>query len=104
MAAGIIVCSILLATDQQFWVEELSVVPSTNLIDGRGIQVDEDRTRDIFAAPGFGEDCVEFSRVVKRFGIWIWATILLQTVLEKVSVITVLVSVQPEVMAQVLRW
>ena len=41
VAAGIVVGGVLLATDEQFWVEELAVVTSADLVDGRRIQVDE---------------------------------------------------------------
>lgn len=49
---------IFLATDQQFWMEELPIRSRTNLIDWRWIKVDEDATRDMLAVASLGEECL----------------------------------------------
>ena len=82
MSTSIVVCSILLTADQQLRVEKLAVITGANLVDRRGVKIDEDRARDVFAAVGLGEDSIELSRVVKSLGVRIRPTILLEAVLE----------------------
>ena len=92
MTSSIIIRGIFLTTNQQFRVEKLAVITSADLINRGRIQIDEDGTGDIFAAACFSEDGVEFARVVEGFGIWVWATVLLEAVFEKVAVDMVLVA------------
>ena len=84
VTSGVVVGGILLTTDQQLGVEELTVVTSSDLIDWGRVQINEDGTRDVFAAASLGEDSVEFARGVESARVGIWATILQQTVLEEV--------------------
>jgi hypothetical protein len=82
----IVVGRVLLAADQQLRVEQLSVITSADLIDGTGVQVDEDRSGDVFARTGFGEDGIELAAVVESLGIRVGTAILLEAVLEEVAV------------------
>lgn len=84
MTSGVVVGSIFLAADQELGVEELSVITGSDLVDWRRVQVDEDGTRHVLATTGLGEDGIELTRVVKSLCLWVWATILLETVLEEV--------------------
>jgi hypothetical protein len=81
----VVVGRVLLATDQQLRVEELSVVTSADLIDRAGVQVDEDGSGDVFARAGLREDGVELAAVVEGLGIRVGTAILLETVLEEVA-------------------
>jgi hypothetical protein len=92
VTTSIVVGSILLTTDQKLRVEELSVVTSANLIDWGRVQVDEDGTRNVFAAASLCEDGIELARVVERLCGGIWTTILLETVLKEVPRCPILVS------------
>jgi hypothetical protein len=66
-------------------MEQLAVVTRADLIDWRRVKVDEDGTRDIFAAASLREDGVELARVVERLRVGIRATVLLQAVLKEIS-------------------
>lgn len=66
-------------------MEQLPVITGADLVDRRGIKVDEDGPRDVFAATSFSEDSVQFSGVVEGSRIRIGTPILLQTVLEEVQ-------------------
>lgn len=85
MPSCIVVGRILLSADQQLGVEKLAVITSADLIDRRGVKVDEDGTRDIFAAASLGEDGIELARVVERLRVGIRTTVLLQAMFEEVS-------------------
>ena len=49
VTSGVVVGSILLATDHLFRVEELPVHSGPHLVDDGGLQVHEDRAGDVFA-------------------------------------------------------
>jgi hypothetical protein len=81
MTASIVVCRILFPTDQQFWVEQLSVFTSSDFVDWRGIKVDEDGTRDVFVVACLVEEGLKGTRIAD-LGIWIRTAICLQAVFE----------------------
>jgi hypothetical protein len=56
VATSIVVGSILLAADQELRVEQLSVRASSDLIDWRGIQVNEDGARHVFSVARLSEE------------------------------------------------
>jgi hypothetical protein len=85
VTSSIVVGCVLLSADQQLRVEQLAVVTSADLVDGAGVKVDEDGSRDIFAAASLREDGIELAAVMEGLGIRIRATILLQAVLEEVA-------------------
>ena len=80
-----VVGCVLLAADQQLGVEELAVGASSDLVDGRGVQVDEDGTRDVFAAASLGEEGLVRARLTKFLRIGVGAAIRQQAVLEEVT-------------------
>lgn len=86
MTSSIVVGCVLLAADQQLWVEQLAVITSADLVNGGGVKVDEDGSRDIFATASLREDGVELARVVESLRVGIRPTILLQAVFEEVPV------------------
>jgi len=59
----IVVCSILLAFDQKFWMEELLVAAVTDLVDWGRIEIDKDRSGHELVASGLGEKGVPCSYV-----------------------------------------
>ena len=73
-------------------MEQLAVVTSANLVDGRGVEIDEDRARDIFAAASLSEYGIELAGVVECLGVRVGTTILLETVLEQVPAFTLISS------------
>jgi hypothetical protein len=85
VSASIVIGSILLAADQQLGVKELAVISRANLVDGRRVEINEDRARDIFAAASLSEHGIELSGVVKGLCVRVRATILLEAVLEQIS-------------------
>lgn len=85
MPSRIVIRRILLSTDQQLGMEKLSVITGTNLIDGTGIQVYEDRAGNVFAAAGLCEDGIELAALVEVFGCGVRATIFAEAVLEEVA-------------------
>ena len=63
VTAGIVVGSVLLPAHQELGVEELAVVAGADLIDRRGVEVDEDGAGDIFAAARLVEEGLERARI-----------------------------------------
>ena len=92
VTTSIVVGRILLTADQQLRMEQLAVVTSANLVDGRGVEIDEDRARDIFAAASLSEYGIELAGVVECLGVRVGTTILLETVLEQVPAFTLISS------------
>jgi hypothetical protein len=84
MSARIVVGSILLSTDQQLGVEQLAVITRANLVDGRGVKINEDGARDIFSASSLREDSVELARVVEGFRVGVRTSVFLEAMLEEV--------------------
>ena len=56
MSTSIVVGGILLSSDQLFRVEELAVGSSSDLVDDRRFEVDEDGPRHVLAGAGLGEE------------------------------------------------
>lgn len=95
-----IVGSILLAADQQLRVEQLAVGTSADLVNGlsllapsilvaesaayRGVQVDEDGARNVFAIASLREEGLERAALVELLRIGVRTTISLEAVLKKV--------------------
>ena len=84
MSARIVIGGILLSTDQQLGVEQLAVITRANLVDGRGVKINEDGARDIFSASSFSENSVELARVVEGFRVRVRTSVFLETMLEEV--------------------
>merc|ERR1719376_1715060 len=56
MASGVVVGSILLSSDQLFWVEELPVGSSANFINDSGLQINKYCPGNVLASSSFGEE------------------------------------------------
>jgi hypothetical protein len=65
-------------------MEELAVITGANLVDWRGVEINKDGTRDIFAAASLREDSIELTGVVEGRRVRIRATVLLQAMFEEV--------------------
>jgi len=85
VTTSVIVGSILLAADQQLRVEERTVTTGTNLIDGGGVKIDEERTRNMLPTAGLSEEGLEGTGVTNVLGIGVNATISTEAVLEEVE-------------------
>ncbi|RBQ96284.1 hypothetical protein VDGD_20232 [Verticillium dahliae] len=85
MATGVVVGGILLAADQQLGVEQLTVGAGTDLVNGRGVQVDEDGARNMLATAGFGEEGLERARVTDLRAVGVGTTVSAEAVLEEVA-------------------
>lgn len=59
MATSVVVGSVLLATDEGLRVEELSVSSSSDLVDNRGLQIEEDSSRNVLARRSLTKEGVE---------------------------------------------
>ena len=86
MTTSIVVGSILLAADQQLGVEKVAVFAGSDLVDGRGVQIDEDGSRNMLAAAGLGEEGLERTGVTNIGSIGVRSTIGAEAVLEKVAI------------------
>jgi hypothetical protein len=86
MTTSIVVGGILLAADQQLGVEKVTVFASSDLVNGRGVEVDKKRSRNMLAAARLSEECLERARVTNIGSIGVGATIGAETVLEKVAI------------------
>ena len=65
-------------------MEERSVFPSSNLVNRRGIEVDEDRTRDMLLTGSLVEEGFVGARIANVY-LSVRAAIRPETVLEKIS-------------------
>lgn len=84
MPARIVVGGVLLSTDQQLGVEQLAVIARADLVDRRGVKINEDGARDIFSASSFSENGVELAGVVEGFRVRVRTSVFLETMLEEV--------------------
>lgn len=85
MPTGVVVGSILLSADQKLRVEERAIATSADLVNGGGVEVDEEGSRHVFAIAGLGEE-----GLVGAFGgdileVGVRTTILTKAVLEEVA-------------------
>ena len=85
VTTGIVVGGILLSADQLFRVEELAVGASADLVDGRRVKIDEERTGDVFAAARLGEEGIIRTLLTDILGIRIRSTVRAKAVLEEVT-------------------
>lgn len=81
----VVVGSILLATDQKLGVEQLAVGARANLVDRRRVEVDEQRSGDVFAIAGLGEEGLKGPWVAHILLVGVGQAILTKTVLQKVQ-------------------
>ncbi len=86
MATRIVVGGILLAADEKLGMEELAVGPRADLIDGGGVEIDEDGTRNVFAVASFREEGLEGPGIADILGIRLRAAVDPKAVLEEISV------------------
>jgi hypothetical protein len=86
VSTGIVVGSILLAADQHLRVEEGAVFAGADLVDGAGVEIDEERARNMLAVAGLGEEGLERARVTDLAGFGVRAAIKTKPVLEKVAI------------------
>lgn len=86
VTTGIVVGGILLTTDQQLGVEQVAVFTGSDLVDWRGIEIDEQRSRNILSAVGLGEEGLERTGVTNIGSIGVRSTVGTEAVLEKVAI------------------
>lgn len=86
MTTGVVVGGILLTTDQQLRVEKVAVFASSDLVDRRGVEIDEQRSRNMLAAAGLGEEGLERTGVTNIGSIGVRSTVGTEAVLEKVAI------------------
>jgi hypothetical protein len=85
VTTSIVVGGILLTTDQLLGVEKVTVFTSSDLIDRRGVKIDEEGSRNILAASGLGEEGLERAGVANIGSIGVRSTVGAEAVLEKVE-------------------
>jgi hypothetical protein len=85
MSSSIVIGSILLPAHQELWVEQLSIIASTDLFDWAWIEIDEDGTRYVFPAASLIEERLVGSSLGGLFGFWIWAAVGFETMLEEIA-------------------
>lgn len=85
MATSVVVGSILLAADQHLRVEEGAVAASADLVDGGGVEIDEERTGDMLAAAGLSEEGLKGARVANVLGVGVRTTVSAEAMLQKVA-------------------
>lgn len=90
VATGVVVGSILLATDKHLRVEKRAIGTSADLVDRRGVQINEERSRNMLAAAGLVEESLEGTRVTDILEAGVRTTIGAEAVLEKVTMIGLL--------------
>jgi len=86
VTTGVVVGGILLATDQQLRVEKVAVFTSSDLVDRRGVEIDEQRSRNMLAAAGLSEEGLERTGVTNIGSIGVRSTVGAKAVLEKVAI------------------
>jgi len=85
VSSRIVIRRILLAADQKLRVKQLSVIASANLVNGTRVEIDKDRTGDVFARASLSEDSIKLAGVVQCLRVWVGASIFLEPVLEEVA-------------------
>jgi len=84
VTSGVVVGSILLTGDELFWVEELSVCSSSDLINNSWLKINEDGSWHVLASSGLAEEGVEriitTSDGLVRGHLTIWLDTVLQAV------------------------
>jgi hypothetical protein len=85
VTTSVVVGGILLTTDQKLGVEQVTVFASSDLIDRRGVEIDEQRSRNILSAVGLGKEGLERTGVTNIGSIGVRSTIGAEAVLEKVE-------------------
>jgi hypothetical protein len=85
VTTSVVVGGILLTTDQKLGVEQVTVFASSDLIDRRGVEIDEQRSRNILSAVGLGKEGLERTRVTNIGSVGVRSTVGAETVLEKVE-------------------
>lgn len=86
VTTSIVVGSIFLAADQQLGVEELAVTTSSDLINGRGVEIDKDGARNMLSAARLGEEGLEGASLTDIASIGVGTTIGAEPVLEEVAI------------------
>lgn len=86
VTTGVVVGGILLTTDQQLRVEKVAVFTSSDLVDRRGVEIDEQRSRNMLAAAGLSEEGLERTGVTNIGSIGVRSTVGAEAVLEKVAI------------------
>jgi hypothetical protein len=66
VTTGVVVSSILLASDQLLGVEELAVSTSADFIDDSGFEIDKDGARNVLSAAGLREEGIEATKKGKE--------------------------------------
>lgn len=89
VATGIVVGRILLSADQQFGVEELTVRAGSDLVNGRGVKIHKDGSRNVLAIAGLGEESLERAWVADILGVGVRAAIRAKAVFEEVAISTI---------------
>ena len=88
VTTGVVVGGILLTSDQLFWVEELTVGTSADLVNYGWLQINEDGAWDVLAGTSLGEEGVE-GVITTADGFVRWhLTVGLDTVLKAVQLPT----------------
>jgi hypothetical protein len=85
VTTSVVVGGILLATDQQLRMEKVAVFTSSDLVDRRGVEIDEKRSRNMLAAAGLSEEGLERTGVTNIGSIGVRSTVGAEAVLEKVE-------------------
>jgi hypothetical protein len=86
VATGVVVGGILLAADQHLRVEERSVLPSADLVNRRGVEIEEDGPGDIFAVARLGEEGLVRAAIIGNIlRVGVGTAIGTETVLEEVA-------------------
>lgn len=65
-------------------MEKLSVVTGSDLVDWRGVQIDEDGSWDIFSATALGKEGFQSTNILALL-LLVWLSVGLKTVLQKVT-------------------
>lgn len=86
MTTGVVIGSIFLARDQELGVEELAVGAGSDLVDGRGVKIDEESTGNMLSTAGLGEEGLVRASIANILEVGVGAAIGAEAVLEEVAV------------------
>jgi len=85
VSSGVVVSSILLSSQKLVWVEQFSVFSTSDFVDDRWLEIDEDCSWNVFARTGLREEGVEGIILLSKRGIPRHGSIGLNSVLEAVQ-------------------
>jgi len=84
VTTSVVVGGILLSANQKLRVEKRSVLTSSDLVNWRWVQINENRPWNVFSGASFSEECFQAAYILSN-SVWVWLSIGEETVFQQVK-------------------